>query len=282
MKEAGLFRALAAGLLLLGLWCGTALAQVPVPPPEARVTDLANTLGADERRALEARLARFEAEKGSQIAVMLVPTTQPETMEQYGIRVAEAWRLGRKGVDDGVLLLLARDDHALRIEVGYGLEGAVPDAIAKRIIEDLIIPHLRRGDYYGGISAGVDGLMAAITHEPLPLPSKPQSAQRFDHFLPLLLFVAIAAGALLRSVFGTVPGGLLNGGLIGILVWLLGAGLAFALLAAFMAFVIGLGGGRGFAGGGGFGGRMGGGGFGGGGFSGGGGGFGGGGASGRW
>lgn len=281
MEKARLFAwRLAAALLLCALWAGGVQAIVPVPPLQTRVTDLTNTLSAEQQGVLEARLARFEREKGSQIAVLLLPTTQPETIEQYSIKVVEQWRLGRTKVDDGVLLLLAKDDRALRIEVGYGLEGAIPDVIAKRIIEDIIIPYLRRGDYYGGISAGIDGLMAAITNEPLPLPAAVAgSNQRLDHFLPLLLFLAIAGGALLRLLFGSVTGGLLNGGLVGFFVWLLGAGLAFALLAAFMAFIIGLGGGRGF--GGGFGSiRLGG--FGGGGFSGGGGGFGGGGASGRW
>lgn len=286
MKGVGLLaRVLAAGLLLIGLCSGMAAADAPVPQLSQRVTDLTGTLTPEQRSQLEAKLARFEAEKGSQIAVLLVPTTQPETIEQYSIRVAEQWKLGRQGVDDGALLLLAKEDRALRIEVGYGLEGAIPDAIAKRIIEDIIIPHLRRGNYFGGIDAGIAALIAAVNQEPLPLPAKPQLTQRFDHYLPLLLFIAIAAGALLRTLFGTVPGGLLNGGLIGLLVWLLGAGLAFALFAAFMAFIIGLGGGRGYGGGlggGGLGGGGLGGGFGGGGFSGGGGGFGGGGASGRW
>lgn len=264
----------------------TAAAEVQVPQLSARVTDLTGTLAAEQKAQLEDKLARFEAEKGSQIAVLLVPTTQPETIEQYGIRVAEQWQLGRKGVDDGALLLLAKDDRALRIEVGYGLEGAIPDAIAKRIIEDIIIPRLRQGDYPGGINAGVDALAAAINRDPLPLPEPRKAAPAAENYLPLLLFAAVAGGALLRSLFGTLPGGLLNGGLLGLVVWLLGAGIAFALFVAFMGFVIGLGGGRGHGGrlgGGGFGsGGFGGGGFGGGGFSGGGGGFGGGGASGRW
>lgn len=273
-------------LLLVCLLPLAAMAEVPVPPLEKRVTDLTNTLTAEQQSALETRLAQFEAQKGSQVAVLLLPTTQPDTIEQYGIRVAEAWKLGRKGVDDGALLLLAKDDRALRIEVGYGLEGAIPDAIAKRIIDDIVVPHLRQGNYYGGISAGVDGLIATINNEPLPLPAPQKKDTDIENYLPLLLFVALAAGALLRALFGAVPGGLLNGGLIGIIVWLLGAGLAFALFAALMAFAIGLGGGHGQGGrmggnshgGGGFGG----GGFGGGGFSGGGGGFGGGGASGNW
>src|SRR5688572_28329893 len=115
-----------------------ALAQVPVPALTARVTDLTTTLSAQQRAALEERLAAFEARKGSQIAVLIVPTTAPETIEQYAIRVAEQWKVGRKGIDDGAILLVALKDRALRIEVGYGLEGVLPDAVAKRIVEEVI------------------------------------------------------------------------------------------------------------------------------------------------
>src|SRR5512132_2715893 len=122
-----------------------AVADVAVPPLKARVTDLTGTLSANEAAQLEERLAAFEAKKGSQIAVLVVPTTQPETIEQYGIRAGEAWKLGRKGVND----------RAVRIEVGYGLEGVLPDAVAKRIIDEEIVPRFRSGDFYGGIEAGV-------------------------------------------------------------------------------------------------------------------------------
>ncbi len=130
-----------------------ALADVAVPPLKARVTDLTGTLSAQQQTALEQTLAAFEARKGSQIAVLIVPTTQPETVEQYALRVEETWKLGRKGVDDGALLVVAKDDRKLRIEVGYGLEGVLPDAIAKRIIAEDITPRFKQGDFYGGISA---------------------------------------------------------------------------------------------------------------------------------
>jgi uncharacterized protein len=120
--------------LLALLLCGTAQAEVAVPVLKQRVTDLTNTLDTSQIQALEARLAAFESGKGSQIAVLMLPTTKPETVEQFGIRVAEAWKLGRKGVDDGVLLLIAKDDHKLRIEVGYGLEGVLNDATSNRIV----------------------------------------------------------------------------------------------------------------------------------------------------
>ena len=125
---------------------------------------------------LEQKLAAFEAVKGSQVAVLIVPTTRPETIEQYAIRVAEAWKLGRKGIDDGVLLVIAKQDRTLRIEVGYGLEGGwPPDAVAKRIVEETIIPILRQGDFATAISAGVERIMSVIEGEPLPAPQSRRS-----------------------------------------------------------------------------------------------------------
>lgn len=267
-------------LLLLVPWMALA-EEVPVPPLSARVTDLTGTLQPEQKAALESRLAAFEQKKGSQIAVLLVPTTQPEAIEQYGIRVAEAWKLGRKGVDDGILVLMATNDRAVRIEVGYGLEGVIPDAIAKRVIEEIMIPYFRTGDVAGGLNAGIERLIGLVDGEPLP-PPKQQTASggSFDKFSPIVFIAAIVIGGLLRAIFGKVLGGVATGGIVGVLVWLLGAGIFFALALAVMAFIFTLGGGRGFHGGG-LGG-MGGGGFGGGGFGGGGGGFGGGGASGRW
>jgi uncharacterized protein len=269
------------GLLLLLLpWMALA-EEIAVPPLSARVTDLTGTLQPEQKAALETRLAAFEQQKGSQIAVLLVPTTQPEAIEQYGIRVAEAWKLGRKGIDDGILVLMATNDRAVRIEVGYGLEGVVPDVTAKRVIEEIMIPYFRTGDVAGGINAGVERLIGLVDGEPLP-PPKQQTASggSFDKFFPIVFIAAIVIGGLLRVIFGKVLGGVATGGIVGVLVWLLGAGIFFALALAVMAFIFTLGGGRGFHGGG-LGG-MGGGGFGGGGFGGGGGGFGGGGASGRW
>jgi uncharacterized protein len=266
---------------LLVLLCLSPLlvkAEVEVPPLKARVTDLTGTLTSGQQAALESRLAAFEQQKGSQIAVLVVPSTQPEDITQYSIRVAEQWKLGRKGMDDGALLLVAKNDRTLRIEVGYGLEGAIPDAIAKRIIEEIIVPRFRQGDFHGGIDAGVDRMMRIIQGEPLPEPAHSDAnPDAVERNLPLLFFAALIAGGLLRAVFGNFTGGLLTGTIISVAVWIMGAGLIFALIAGVIAFIVTLGGGRGFHGGG-----MGSGGFGGGGFSGGGGGFGGGGASGRW
>jgi uncharacterized protein len=269
---------------LLALWLlvlpWTALAEVPVPELAARVTDLTNTLSPDQKSALESRLAAFEREKGSQIAVLLVPSTQPETIEQYGIRVVDTWKLGRKGIDDGILVLMATQDREVRIEVGYGLEGVIPDVTAKRVIEEIMIPRFREGDVASGLNAGVERLIGLIEGEPLPPPKKQTaSGGAFDTYFPMLFVAAIVLGGLMRAIFGKVLGGIATGGIVGLAVWLLGAGLFFAIVIALMAFVFTLGGGRGIPGG--FGG-MGGGGLGGGGFGGGGGGFGGGGASGRW
>ena len=142
---------------LAAVLCGIALALgaqaqdlVPVPPLKARVNDLTGTLTAQQAADLERQLAAFEARKGSQIAVLIVPTTQPEAIEQYSIRVADQWKVGRKSVDDGIIIVVAKGDRKLRIEVGYGLEGAVPDAIASRVIREVIAPRLQANDFYGG------------------------------------------------------------------------------------------------------------------------------------
>ena len=274
--------------LILFLLCllpfAVAAAEVAVPVLTARVTDLTGTLTAEQRSTLESRLQALETQKGSQIAVLLVPTTQPETIEEYSIRVVDQWKLGRKKVDDGVLLLIAKDDRKLRIEVGYGLEGALPDAIAKRIIAEDITPHFKQGDFYGGIVAGVTRIDAVIQGEALP--SRKQTSNgntSVESYLPFLIFAALVSGAILRRIFGTFPGAMVNGGLVGIAAMVLGGGVIFAIIFGIVAFFFALikGGRSGGFGSGGFGG---GGGFssGGGGFSGGGGGFGGGGASGNW
>ena len=262
-------------------------AQVPVPPLASRVTDLTGTLTAQQVATLEQKLAAFEAKKGSQIVVLMLPGTQPEEIEQYSIRVAEVWKIGRKGADDGVILVVAKDDRRLRIEVGYGLEGAIPEATAKRIISDYITPRFKAGDFYGGVSAGVEQLIRLIEGEKLPPPAagsspRDRSAQIGDWLIPVFFFVVVAGG-LLRTLLGRFPGALATGLIGGIVAWFL-LGLGIALLVALVAFLATLmnSGGIGSGGGGGY--SSGGGGFSssGGGFSGGGGGFGGGGSSGRW
>jgi uncharacterized protein len=278
-------------LLLLAL---PAWAQVAVPPLKGRVTDLTGTLKREQVASLEQMLRSFEERKGSQIAVLMLQTTAPETIEQYALRVAEQWQVGRKKVDDGVVLVIAKDDRTVRIEVGYGLEGVLNDATASRIIREVIVPRFREGDFYGGIGAAVDRMIRVIDGEPLPEPRPgPQVGGGTLQMLPVLFILALVGGAILRRALGRVFGSLATGGAVGIVAWLLVGTLAIALIAAVLAFLFtlvgGLGTGRRYYGGlpGGYGG-WGGGGFGGGGsgggggFSGGGGSFGGGGASGRW
>jgi uncharacterized protein len=283
-------RGLAA--LALTLLAAVAHADVPVPELRARVTDLTSTLRPGQAAALEQKLAAFEAEKGSQIVVLIVPTTAPETIEEYAIRVADAWKPGRKGIDDGALLLVAKDDRRLRIDVRYGLEGALNDATCKRIISEVITPLFKQGQFYEGIDAGLNQMMRVIRGEPLPPPRRAVAADadpvgNVGIFSLLFLFFF---APLLRAMFGRPLGSALSGGLAGFVVYLLTGLLLFAVAAGFIAMVMtlasGFGGRRwtsgGGWGGGGFGGFGGGGFGGGGGFRGGGGLGGGGGASGSW
>ena len=281
-----MIRALFVFLVAFAAW-----AQVAVPPLTARVTDLTGTLTKEQTASLELRLQSFEARKGSQVAVLLVPTTAPEAIEQYALRVAERWKIGRKNVDDGAILVVAKNDRALRIEVGYGLEGALNDATASRIIREVIMPRFREGDFYGGINAGVDRMLRVIDGEPLPAPASPvpQVGGGLGQSLPVLLILAMVVGGLLRRMLGKTVGSVATGGAVGAVAWLLVGAVSIAVAAGILAFIftlVGGGAGRGYRGGfpSGFGGgglgRSGG--FGGGGFRGGGGGFGGGGASGRW
>jgi uncharacterized protein len=294
MKFPRLRRSGLAALLLA--YAVTVLAQVAVPPLSSRVTDVVGTLTTEQRTALEQRLAAFEARKGTQIAVVIVPTTQPEEIEQFGIRVAEQWKIGRKGVDDGAILVIAINDRRLRIEVGYGLEGVLTDATAKRIVDEHIVPRFKQKDYFGGIDAGVTRLMAVIEGEPLPPPkaagrAAPASDGGFESFLMVAFVLVFIVGGVLRAVLGRFVGSSVIAGLAGAAGWLmLGSIIAavfVALVALFLSLMGGLGGMGGFGRRGGwYGGFPGGGGWtgggGGGSWGGGGGGFGGGGASGRW
>lgn len=286
--------------LLLGLALGAgAVAQelAPIPALTARVTDTTGTLSREQAAALEKSLAAFEQRKGSQIAVLIVPTTRPEAIEQYAIRVAEQWKVGRKGVDDGAIVLVAKNDHRLRIEVGYGLEGAIPDIKAKRVITEIMAPHFVQGDFAGGLQAGTQALMRLVEGEDLPAPAARRApgggGPDFPSLLVILFMGAIFLAGVLPRLFGRFVGALLTGGAVGAIAWIIAGALLVGVIAALLAFVFALAFGgtglgatrshRGGWGGGGFGGGgWGGGGFGGGGWSGGGGGFGGGGASGSW
>ncbi|MGB4064011.1 MAG: TPM domain-containing protein [Azonexus sp.] len=279
-----MFRWLAALCFALLPIIGWSANEVALPALTERVTDLTATLSAEDRAGLTASLTALEKDKGAQIAIVLLPTTQPESIEQFGIRLAEAWKIGRKGVDDGVIVIVAKDDRRMRIEVGYGLEGAIPDAIAKRIVAEQMAPRFREGDFAGGLRATVATLDKVIRGEPLPAPvvqTAPSSADSGDA-LTFLLIVFFMAGVI-RSMFGLL-GSLAVSGAAGWLAWTLFTSLGLAGGAALLAFALSfirLGRG-GWQSGGGFPGGFGGGSSGGGGFSGGGGGFGGGGASGNW
>jgi len=272
-------------LLVFPGWVGAADALVPLPPLAARVTDLTATLAPEQRAQLEASIAAIERDKGAQVAILMLPSVQPETIEQFGIRLAEAWKIGRRGVNDGVIVIVAKNDRKMRIEVGYGLEGAIPDAVAKRIVAETMAPRFKAGDFFGGLEAAVASLGKIIAGEALPPAVGSDSATNLGtdgDALPMLIFVVIVLAGMARKILG-VLGSLLAAGLAG---WLalsvfgswLAAGLAG--LAAFAFSFARLGGGRSgwHAGGGGFSSSD----SGGGGFSGGGGDFGGGGASGDW
>lgn len=294
MKPRRSAAALLGAALLLLCFSGSS-AQVAVPPHTARVIDRTGTLSDAQRGALEQRLAEFEDRKGSQIAVLIVPTTEAETVEQYSLRVAEQWKLGRKGVDDGVLLLVAKEDRSLRIEVGYGLEGALTDADSARIIREVIVPLFKHGDFHGGIEAGVDRIIRVIDGEPLPAPERQRYGNEspLEPLLPIIFVMTLVGGGIFRALLGRTSAASATGGVIGVVTWLFIGTLGIAVIAAVLAFLFTLlsggTGGRGWSSHGRHGGMGGGwssGGWGGsscGGFSGGGGGsFGGGGASGRW
>jgi uncharacterized protein len=280
-------------LALLICWAFVALADVAVPPLTGRVVDQTGTLSTSDVASLTQKLKDLETRKGSQVAVLIVPTTQPETIEQFSIRVAEAWKIGRKKIDDGALLVVAKNDRKLRIEVGYGLEGSLTDVTANRIINEIIVPKFRSGDFAGGISAGVDRIIAVAEGEKLPPPAareqSPDWASHFDLFNPFWLFALVVVGGIVRSVLGRLLGALTMGGMVGALAWFIAGSLGASLIVAVIAFLLTMfgetmasaGGGRGgwVSGGGSFSGGSSGGG---GGFSGGGGSFGGGGASGSW
>ena len=218
----------------------------PVPPLTARVTDLTGTLTADERGALEQKLAAFEVAKGSQLAVLIVPTTRPEEIEQYSIRVVDQWKLGRgavggKRVDDGALLLIAKNDHRMRIEVGYGLEGVLTDAMSNRIISETIAPAFREGNYYEGIDAGLDQMMKLIQGEPLPPPEHSwQTGQPRGggSLLPELFFAVLVGSVVLRAIFGRTVGSFLTGLGAGALVWIAGYAVVLAGVAGIGAFLL--------------------------------------------
>jgi uncharacterized protein len=235
-------RVVKAFLFVLALaWSVAAAADVAVPQLTGRVVDQTGTLASGDIAALTQKLRDFETRKGSQIAVLIVPTTQPETIEQFSIRVAEAWKIGRKKVDDGAILVVAKNDHHLRIEVGYGLEGALTDVTSRRIIDEVITPKFRDGDFAGGISAGVDRIIRIVDGEPLPVPSRSVNFGNLDDIGPLVpvtLFGSLVIGGFLRSLLGRLLGSVATGSLIAVLALLLIGSTGIALLAGAIGFFL--------------------------------------------
>lgn len=249
-----MFKPWARLFLLALLFSGVAQAEVGFPPWTQRAIDLTGTLEPAQIRALNEKLAAFEARKGSQIGVLMLPTTQPESIAQFGIRVFDSWKLGRKGVDDGVIVLVAKEDDFWRIEVGYGLEGCLTDATATRIARDLMYPYFTHGDYYGGIDAGVDAIIKVVEAEPLPPPKHTAVSQRnegisglnallmdtsadvFSLSFMLILMLAVALGMMLNALLGNYLGrfssALVVGGLLALGIWYIAANLLLAFMAA--------------------------------------------------
>jgi uncharacterized protein len=231
-------------LALLMCWAVAAFADVAVPPLTGRVVDQTGTLSSADIASLTQTLKNLELRKGSQVAVLIVPTTQPETIEQFSIRVADAWKIGRRKIDDGALLVVAKDDRRLRIEVGYGLEGALTDVTTKRIIDEIITPKFRSGDFAGGISAGVERIIGVIDGEPLPAPPQRQQQQQSSDLTwllnplnPFTIIAILVLGGVMRGVFGRLLGSLTTGGLIGLLAWFVFGSLIVSALAGIVASV---------------------------------------------
>ncbi|UPK25901.1 TPM domain-containing protein [Bradyrhizobium sp. 195] len=240
--------------MTLRVWCAAILAtllftfslpasaDVAVPQLTGRVVDQTGTLSSTDVASLSQKLRDFESRKGSQVAVLIVPTTQPETIEQFSIRVAEAWKVGRTKVDDGAILVVAKNDRHLRIEVGYGLEGALTDVTSRRIIDEIITPKFRTGDFGGGISDGVDRMIRVIDGEPLPVPSPTVNFGNLDDLAPIFivtLFASIGVGGVFRAVLGRLLGSLVTGGIIAGLTWLILGSFALAMAVGVLGFIIG-------------------------------------------
>lgn len=227
-------------LALLLSWVLPAFALVAVPQLTGRVVDQTGTLSSGDVAQLTQTLADLERRKGSQIVVLIVPTTDGEAIEQFSLRVAEAWKIGRKKVDDGALLVIAKNDRKLRIEVGYGLEGVLTDVTTKRIIDEVITPKFKSGDFAGGISAGVGRMIGLVNGEKLPEPAPPHwdKGQRFNpgDFNPFWLFFAFVVSSILRSTLGRLVGSILTGVFVAGLAWFLLGNILVAIGAGLLAF----------------------------------------------
>jgi uncharacterized protein len=227
---------------VLLLWAGLAQAQqlAPIPPLTSPVIDQTGTLSPDEIAGLDARIRAYAATKGAQLQVLIVPTTQPEEISQYGIRVVESYKLGRKGVDDAAILIVAKEDRRVRLEIQYGLEGAIPDAVAKQIIDQFISPQFRAGNFYGGIHDGLEAMIKRVDGEELPAPV--QNNQRvtpdFMTFMIFILMFSFIVGPILRAIFGKYLGPVaagIGGGGLGFLIM---ATIGFGIAGGFIAFLL--------------------------------------------
>lgn len=231
-----------AGLLLaMGCLGWPAQAQQAVPALSAHVVDTTATLTKEQREALETKLAAFEQTKGAQVVVLLVSSTQPEDIASYTNRVANNWKIGRKGIGDGLLLVVALQDRKLRIEVAKTLEGAIPDLAAKRIIDEAITPRFKQGDVAGGLEAGTQRIIGLINGEPLPAPTpaKSAAADGIDWMqLGIFMFIALpVVGAVTQRILGNKLGALATGGVAGVMAMSLTASLLLAAAAAVLAML---------------------------------------------
>jgi len=233
-------------LALLGAVPGYGQTVLPVPALTARVIDQTATLSATDRAALDAKLAAFEQSRGTQIVVLMVPTTQPEAIESYANRVANAWKIGRRDIGDGLLVIVAKDDRRMRIEVAKALEGPIPDLAAVRIIDRQMMPRFRAGDFAGGLDAAIEQLMALVKGENLPIPEPHARRAGSAGQMPVdwvgaglfLLMGTLMIGSLMRRMFGKVLGPLFAGGVAGGLTFLLTASVLFAALAGLVGLVV--------------------------------------------
>jgi uncharacterized protein len=229
-------------LALLVCFSFAAAADVAVPPLSGRVVDQTGTLTSGDIASLTQTLKDLETRKGSQIAVLIVPTTDQESIEQFSIRVAEAWKIGRKKIDDGALLVVAKNDRHLRLEVGYGLEGALTDATTKRIIDEDITPKFKSGDFAGGISAGVNRMIRVIEGEKLPAPEpehwrSPVLFNTIDPLNPFVIVGVFIVAGILRTTLGRLFGSAATGGFVGFLAWLFVGSIVVSVIVALIAFV---------------------------------------------
>lgn len=238
-----LARAAAPFLLALAALAASAADTIPVPKLSGRVVDLSGTLDASQQQAIAAKLAAFEQAKGSQVAVLLVPTIGTETIEEFATRVTDEWKLGRAGVDDGVLFVVAKQERRMRIQTGRGVQGVLTDALSRRIIAERVSPRFRAGDFAGGIHDGVDAILKAIEGESLPAPAqsapraKSSSGASIESFFWMAFVVVPVAGAILRSLLGRFVGASLTSGVTGLAAWFIFGSLALGAIAAVVAFV---------------------------------------------